>query len=55
METYMDWHIVYRTAEQLEATADGVPCDLIQGKEVFTDQENIFAFLWIKRSGKAIA
>lgn len=49
MEAIMDWWLIYRTAEELDATANLIPADQIAGRRVFTDPTQCVAFLELTR------
>jgi len=38
METFMDWHLVYRTADEVRALASGVPRTAVAALEQFCDE-----------------
>lgn len=48
METYMDWQLIYRTADQIEALAKGIPAFEIEHKRVFTDEYANVVYLEIR-------
>lgn len=50
MEAVMDWWLIYRSAGDLAALADGVPAGRISGLRTFFEQEGNIAFLELAKA-----
>jgi len=45
METFMDWHLVYRTADEVRALASGVPRTAVAALEQFCDENQHVTYM----------
>lgn len=49
METYLDWHLIYRTVAELEAVATQLPAEAIADQHTFIEEHRTIAFLEINK------
>jgi cyclopropane fatty-acyl-phospholipid synthase-like methyltransferase len=50
MESFMDWHLIYRDAADMSALARNLPKEEIAGKRTFSDPTNNIVFLQITKT-----
>lgn len=50
MESFMNWHLIYRTMEEIEALADAVPRSAVASLRLFDDPTHNIGFLEIVRT-----
>jgi hypothetical protein len=53
IEAFMDWELIYRSAEELEDTASRIPVELIANKKIYTEENNNIAFVELQKVVKA--
>ena len=49
MEAFMDWHLIYRSQDDMRELAAALPADQVATTEVFNDPGNAIAFLLVPK------
>jgi extracellular factor (EF) 3-hydroxypalmitic acid methyl ester biosynthesis protein len=50
MESFMDWHLIYRNHDEMGALADALPANRVAGVEIFDDEEDTITFLLVSKA-----
>ena len=51
MESFMDWHLIYRDQAEMRALADALPSGDVAGCRVFADSDDAIVFLLVSKAG----
>ena len=49
MEAFMDWHLVYRTHDEMHALAAALPAGAVANVDVFDDEDATITFLLVEK------
>jgi len=49
MESFMDWHLIYRTRGDMQTLADAVPSSEVADCRIFDDPDDTITFLLVTR------
>jgi hypothetical protein len=50
MESFMDWHLIYRNHDDMRALAASLPADTVAGADVFDDDDDTITFLLVSKA-----
>ena len=50
MESFMDWHLTYRTPDDMRALAAALPAPAVACCEVFEDEHDTITFLLVSKA-----
>jgi hypothetical protein len=50
MESFMDWHLIYRTHDEMRALAASLPAAAVTNVEVFDDEDATITFLLVEKN-----
>ena len=53
METFMDWHLIYRNHADMQALADALPSDAVANVQIFDDGDDAITFLLVTKAKEA--
>ena len=53
MESFMDWHLIYRTRADMEELADSLPPGAVADCQVFDDTDDAITYLLVSKASRA--
>jgi hypothetical protein len=50
MESFMDWHLIYRNHDEMRSLVDALPAGSVADYKIFDDEDDTIVFLQITKA-----